>query len=488
MSVVVEAIESVVDFVDEKIIQPIADDPLGFIATTAGYMIAGPLGAGIGNTAAGLAQGEDFDEAVKGGVIAGATAFVGDKIAQGLSSTPVDDAAVSAAASTSDDITRAAASGGDDILNSPQVNFGTGNTSPGTSGFDTSQAVKGVASGVDDSLAAASSTTPSSTVSLSSSAPITGGGSVAFRPVDYVDDITRGYSDDALRAADDYFTGGDYATNASRALGGDDPWTVSGTGLNKDVAARSFGDAADDAITAGADKPYSITNAAKNEIGRYWDKAKGALGDVVDFASDYPIATTAGVVLLADALNKDEPDDDQDTDLDERKDEAENRFNARLQNLRVDREPTFLDDESAYLSYGETGGEHQFFSPTVYTPVAYADGGQVAQPPSRINPAFAFYKYGNVPDTVRRYGDGGYASGGSQGDGRSDHIEALLSPGEFVVDAETVSMLGNGSSEAGARRLEEMRKAIRKQKGGALSKGKFSPDAKSPLAYLRKGR
>lgn len=85
----------------------------------------------------------------------------------------------------------------------------------------------------------------------------------------------------------------------------------------------------------------------------------------------------------------------------------------------------------------------------------------------------------------RDYGRGNYVEPDGQGDGRSDHVEARLSPGEFVVDAESVSMLGNGDNAAGARKLEEMRRGIRKQKGKALVKGKFSPDAKSPEIYMR---
>tara|TARA_R110000868_G_scaffold34737_10_gene125234 strand:+ start:1460 stop:2683 length:1224 start_codon:yes stop_codon:yes gene_type:complete len=85
----------------------------------------------------------------------------------------------------------------------------------------------------------------------------------------------------------------------------------------------------------------------------------------------------------------------------------------------------------------------------------------------------------------RDYGRGNYVTPDGQGDGRSDHVEARLSPGEFVVDAESVSMLGNGDNAAGARKLEEMRRGVRKQKGKALVKGKFSPDAKSPESYMR---
>jgi hypothetical protein len=74
------------------------------------------------------------------------------------------------------------------------------------------------------------------------------------------------------------------------------------------------------------------------------------------------------------------------------------------------------------------------------------------------------------------------------GTGRSDEIPALLSDGEYVIDAETVSMLGDGSGEAGAKRLDEFRIKIRKHKGRNLARGKFSDNAKRPDKYLSGGR
>jgi hypothetical protein len=71
------------------------------------------------------------------------------------------------------------------------------------------------------------------------------------------------------------------------------------------------------------------------------------------------------------------------------------------------------------------------------------------------------------------------------GSGRADTIDAKLSDGEYVIDAETVAMLGDGSGKEGARRLEEMRRGIRAQKGKALARGKISPNAKSPLSYIK---
>lgn len=86
---------------------------------------------------------------------------------------------------------------------------------------------------------------------------------------------------------------------------------------------------------------------------------------------------------------------------------------------------------------------------------------------------------------VVRMAEGGLASlvrGG--GSGRADTVPAKLSHGEYVFDAETVAMIGDGSSEEGARRLDKMRANVRKHKGKKLAKGKISPNAKAPEKYL----
>jgi len=101
--------------------------------------------------------------------------------------------------------------------------------------------------------------------------------------------------------------------------------------------------------------------------------------------------------------------------------------------------------------------------------------GQYNTQPATSAPGMA---QGGALSAVARFARGA-------GTGRSDEIDAKLSDGEYVIDAETVAMLGDGSSKAGAQRLDQMREAIRSHKGKALAKGKFSPDAKSPLSYLK---
>jgi hypothetical protein len=81
---------------------------------------------------------------------------------------------------------------------------------------------------------------------------------------------------------------------------------------------------------------------------------------------------------------------------------------------------------------------------------------------------------------------GGYAAGGSPrllrgpGDGMSDNIPATISgrqparlaDGEFVIPADVVSHLGNGSTEAGAKQLHAMMDKVRSARTGNKKQGK----------------
>jgi len=81
-------------------------------------------------------------------------------------------------------------------------------------------------------------------------------------------------------------------------------------------------------------------------------------------------------------------------------------------------------------------------------------------------------------------GLGGYSDGGRMlkgpGDGMSDSIPgvignkqpARLADGEFVVPADVVSHLGNGSTDAGAKRLYAMMDKVRKARTGNKKQGK----------------
>ena len=86
---------------------------------------------------------------------------------------------------------------------------------------------------------------------------------------------------------------------------------------------------------------------------------------------------------------------------------------------------------------------------------------------------------------------GGYSDGGQllrgPGDGVSDDIPAQigqrqparLADGEFVVPARIVSELGNGSTDAGAKRLYAMMDRIQQNRGKTVGKGKVAVNSKS---------
>ena len=69
--------------------------------------------------------------------------------------------------------------------------------------------------------------------------------------------------------------------------------------------------------------------------------------------------------------------------------------------------------------------------------------------------------------------------------GQDDVVDIKAAPGEYVLDAEIVSALGDGNTEAGVRKLDQMRKNIRSHKrGGALSQ--IAPKARPIDRYLEK--
>lgn len=86
---------------------------------------------------------------------------------------------------------------------------------------------------------------------------------------------------------------------------------------------------------------------------------------------------------------------------------------------------------------------------------------------------------------------GGYSDGGrllrGPGDGVSDSIPAViggkqparLADGEFVVPARIVSELGNGSTDAGARKLYAMMDRIQKARGATTGKGKVAKNTRA---------
>jgi hypothetical protein len=93
--------------------------------------------------------------------------------------------------------------------------------------------------------------------------------------------------------------------------------------------------------------------------------------------------------------------------------------------------------------------------------------------------------HGGISD-LGSYSDGGRLLKGP-GDGVSDSINATiggkqparLATGEFVLPARIVSELGNGSTDAGAKRLYQMMDRIQSDRKKTTGKGKFSDNPKA---------
>ena len=104
-----------------------------------------------------------------------------------------------------------------------------------------------------------------------------------------------------------------------------------------------------------------------------------------------------------------------------------------------------------------------------------AYSGYTPTPPTPYQPQYA---HGGLADL------GGYSDGGRMlkgpGDGMSDDIPATiankqparLANEEFVIPADVVSHLGNGSSEAGAKQLYKMMDRVRQARTGTKKQGK----------------
>jgi hypothetical protein len=113
----------------------------------------------------------------------------------------------------------------------------------------------------------------------------------------------------------------------------------------------------------------------------------------------------------------------------------------------------------------------QSFVPTQSVPTqSFNEGGEV----DGHNPTF--FSPGGLASMENTYVKG-------EGDGTSDSVAAMLANGEFVIPADVVSKLGNGSNDAGANVLDEFLSTIREHAQKHDPK-KLPPDSKGPLTYL----
>jgi hypothetical protein len=186
---------------------------------------------------------------------------------------------------------------------------------------------------------------------------------------------------------------------------------------------------------------------------------------------------------------------------------------TRTQTPIAQQRPTTTGPGGKVIPYRPGQGGITYFEPIQYTyqgkdlaaPTAPASGGASGGSGSGVTPLPGSDMIRDGYTTVITNAAGGYMPGGGiamlarggsgsrylrgPGDGVSDSIPARfeksgqparLADGEFVIDARTVSELGNGSSEAGARKLYAMMDRVHKarktaKRGKPSGADKFLP-------------
>jgi hypothetical protein len=214
-----------------------------------------------------------------------------------------------------------------------------------------------------------------------------------------------------------------------------------------------------------------------------WATTNNLSPEQIALASDRPINEISKLFTGAKALTGDDGKIDQ-TKVDEKaaEDEKTNFDSAAYLKANPDVQAELdkgiadfgtKDDLAAaayehYQRYGKAGGRK-------YTKKA-AGGGLMAMARGGMTQQFDL---------------GGYSDGGrllrGPGDGVSDSIPATignkrparLADGEFVVPARIVSELGNGSTEAGARKLYAMMDRVQKARRGTVGKGRVAKNSRS---------
>lgn len=160
----------------------------------------------------------------------------------------------------------------------------------------------------------------------------------------------------------------------------------------------------------------------------------------------------------------------------------------RTQNMaptnRADGAPMTQQDWYTYGSRPEASFYNNNVVPLNQTVRGQAKGGKT--PPDSSKQAGALGQATGVPEFNSAQEN--YVPDQGEGDGQSDDVPARLSKGEFVFDAHTVSMLGNGSNSTGAQKLEQLRQNLRKHAAKSNSKGKQFMHAKEPDQYMNQSK
>jgi hypothetical protein len=453
----------------------------GALGTNLAPKLATAVGTGLGSTAGGLATGQSLKSSLLGGVASGALSYVAPDIQRELGISPKSGSIFrggDASTSTGGGTDSGAVYGGpnaDIIVNAPA--FSTPNIKLG--GFKT-PTQKYLDDAVSDSAIDPATGLPySDIITVTGSVPgaVTGGlnlagltGSPAVNTTDQI--VVTGQRPGAVTGG--VSVGG---STASPAVNTTDQIVVTGQRPGAITPGINLGGLTPTEVTQKSAEEQAKEDEEKKKLGleeylRLAGLASGLIGGAAGGGSGGS-GTYGGSTGRLNPI-----------------------FSAKLPSagglgsIGMNRTQRPMGDVD-WLTYG-TRPELSFFDyapraalPTPVTTPMPVNPAPITQPVPNNPAGPSMY----VPDTTR------FAKGGrtefavkGPGTGRSDDIPAVLSDGEYVIDAETVALLGDGSSKAGAKKLDDLRVKVRKHKGQKLAKGRFSANAKRPEAYLSGGR
>ena len=417
----------------------------------AGSFLNTALSAGAISTAANLARGQSFSDALKSGVTAGVTA--GGIGALNTAMTPQEGAPVF------DDGMRATT-----VDANGNVVPNTGVATPGSVSAVNPEGTGGTNVATPNSVTGANPGGTSSGFGLNAGPAPTGAptGTSPLGSLNY-------------QAPTDYLAGAP---------------TTSSAGIS----------ALPNAVTAGS--PGFLSNLTSGNL-------SAAGSDVLNFAKNNPVTTAGGVLALTGAMGGFKSEPTSPPGLTNPNITGETFVNRDPRKYVVQGMPGVRYTPEGGIDYAGTNAPYQpnpaFQSSQTFASPQYGTSNQPSYPtytppmaaaaPVAGNPVIQPYNtmamYNFLPSNQPRYmADGGIASffapgqsvmkmnrGGyprktgqisGPGTETSDDIPAMLSDGEFVITAKAVRGIGKGSRREGAKKLYRMMHAMEKKAGGKV--------------------
>jgi hypothetical protein len=207
-------------------------------------------------------------------------------------------------------------------------------------------------------------------------------------------------------------------------------------------------------------------------------------GSIGEFATAHPNITSGAIGMGANmALSRMMPDSSDNGMPESSPLKSNYRWNPDAYNAYLPRGNSF----GSFAAGGITDLDNYDQAPQMQNPgtLDIPNRNEVSNNQGYMGDSVQLMAHGGISDL------GGYSDGGrllkGPGDGVSDDIPASiggkqparLAEGEFVIPARIVSELGNGSTDAGAKRLYQMMDRIQSDRRKTTGKGKFSDDPKA---------